>query len=84
MEPVRAGRWNPPPELAGRAPRPSRGDAATHRAAQSLILVGLRGVGKTVVLVRIRTMAEALGYRTAFVEAHEGKMFRATSRNYLG
>jgi hypothetical protein len=46
---------------------------ALRRATQSLILVGLRGVGKTVLLVRIRAMADALNFRTAFVEAHEGK-----------
>ncbi len=86
MDPVRnpfaPGAGNPPPELAGRAILLDQADVALQRVAQrratqSLILVGLRGVGKTVLLVRIRTMAEQLGYRTAFVEAHEGKSLAA-------
>jgi len=43
------------------------------RPAKSLILVGLRGVGKTVVLVRIRDMAGEMGFRAVHLEAHEGK-----------
>lgn len=82
MDPVRnpfaPGAGNPPPELAGRAALLADADVALRRvalsrASQSLILVGLRGVGKTVLLVRIKDMAEAHGYRSAFVEAHEGK-----------
>lgn len=38
-----------------------------------MILVGLRGVGKTVLLVRFQSHAEKLGYHAAVVEAHEGK-----------
>ncbi|WP_374298094.1 AAA family ATPase [Sphingomonas sp.] len=76
--PFAPGAGNPPPELAGRAALLDEAEVALlrvsqRRASQSLILVGLRGVGKTVLLVRIRDMAEALGYRTALVEAHEGK-----------
>jgi len=36
-------------------------------------MVGLRGVGKTVLLVRVNAMADALGFLTIDVEAHEGK-----------
>ena len=43
------------------------------RPAQSQILVGLRGVGKTVLLVRIKEIAEEIGYRALLVEAHENK-----------
>ena len=43
------------------------------RPAQSLILVGLRGVGKTVLLNRLSDIAEDNHFRTAMVEAHEGK-----------
>jgi hypothetical protein len=76
--PFAPGAGNPPPELAGRAALIEQADVALQRvalrrSAQSLILVGLRGVGKTVLLVRIREMAEAHGFRTAFVEAHEGR-----------
>lgn len=46
---------------------------ALGRSPQSLILTGLRGVGKTVLLVRLRDMADGLGFKTTFIEAHEGK-----------
>jgi len=66
-----------PPELAGRnrlleeatidmdrvlASRPTKG----------MMLLGLRGVGKTVLLNRLHGMAEDKGFRTAKVEAPEG------------
>lgn len=38
-----------------------------------MLLTGLRGVGKTVLLNEIDRMAKAAGYRTLFIEAHEGK-----------
>ena len=68
MDPARnpfaPGAGNPPPELAGRASvltdaNVSLQRIAAGRYAQSSILVGLRGVGKTVLLVRINEMAEA-------------------------
>lgn len=76
--PFAPGAGNPPPELAGRANLLEEAEIALRRvllgrSAQSLILVGLRGVGKTVLLVRLKGIAEEHGYRTAFVEAHEGK-----------
>lgn len=82
MDPVRnpfaPGAGNPPPELAGRAAllddaRIALQRVLLRRSAQSPILVGQRGVGKTVLLVRIRMIAEELGYRAAMIEAHEGK-----------
>ncbi len=82
MDPVRnpfaPGAGNPPPELAGRSLVIDQGLIAMRRialgkSAQSLILVGLRGVGKTVLLVRLKALAEQLGYRASLVEAHEGK-----------
>jgi hypothetical protein len=82
MDPVKnpfaPGAGSPPPELAGRGPvldaaRIAVARIREGRPAKSLILVGLRGVGKTVLLVRIREMAEDAGYRAAIVEAHEGK-----------
>ena len=39
--------------------------------------MGLRGVGKTVLLVRTKTIAEGHAYRTLSVEAHEGKSLAA-------
>ena len=38
-----------------------------------LILVGLRGVGKTVLLFRIREEAQAAGYKALMVEAPEDR-----------
>ncbi len=43
------------------------------RPEKSLLLTGLRGVGKTVLLNEIERMAIAEGYRTISVEAHEDK-----------
>ncbi|KWD73794.1 AAA family ATPase [Burkholderia ubonensis] len=40
-------------------------------------MVGLRGVGKTVLLNRIFNMAEADGYRAVYLEAHENKSLPA-------
>jgi hypothetical protein len=82
MDPVRnpfaPGAGNPPPELAGRADVLADISIALQRVAisrpsQSSILVGLRGVGKTVLLVRTKAIAESQSYRTLLVEAHEGK-----------
>lgn len=36
-------------------------------------MVGLRGVGKTVLLNRMKAIASEEGFETAFIEAHEGK-----------
>lgn len=83
MDPIRnpfaPGAGNPPPELAGRSQFISQADVALRRIAQgrhaqSLILVGLRGVGKTVLLVKMQDMAEQLGYKAVLIEAHEGKV----------
>jgi hypothetical protein len=76
--PFAPGAGTPPPELAGRIgvledARVAVARIAAGRPAKSQILVGLRGVGKTVVLVRIREMAEEIGYRGFHIEAHEGK-----------
>lgn len=76
--PYAPGAGNPPPELAGRASVLDDASVALQRiaigrAAQGSILVGLRGVGKTVLLVRIKEMAEELNYKTHIVEAHEAK-----------
>ncbi|HYF88439.1 ATP-binding protein [Azospirillum sp.] len=78
--PYAPGAGNPPPELAGRSSvlddaRVALQRIAIGRAAQSSILVGLRGVGKTVLLVRIKEIAEEQSYKTHIVEAHEAKPF---------
>lgn len=76
--PFSPGAGSPPPELAGRQ---QLLDQATltlarikaGRSAKSFFLIGLRGVGKTVLLNRIEAKAEAAGYLTVLVEAHERK-----------
>lgn len=82
MDPVRnpfaPGAGSPPPELAGRHEIIEQAQTVLRRTAlrkptQSPILVGLRGVGKTVLLVKIQQMAEDEGFRTVYAEAHEGK-----------
>jgi AAA+ ATPase superfamily predicted ATPase len=76
--PFAPGAGNPPPELAGRASlieeaRVLLGRIKTGRAAQGMILTGLRGVGKTVLLSEIRRIADAESYSVISLEAHEGK-----------
>jgi hypothetical protein len=82
MDPVRnpyaPGAGTPPPELAGRSELIAEAEIALRRTSlgrpvQSPILVGLRGVGKTVLLVRIQEIAERERFSTISVEAHEGK-----------
>lgn len=78
QNPFAPGAGTQPPELAGRDDI-LRGMGITlerlrhgmpHR---SVILVGLRGVGKTVLLNRIREIAVELDFRTVLIEAHEEK-----------
>ena len=80
--PYAPGAGTPPPELAGRDHLIERAAIALDRiragrAARSLILHGLRGVGKTVLLNRIETDAEARGFASVQVEAPEGKSLPA-------
>ncbi len=76
--PYAPGAGNPPPELAGRQEvldlaRTAILRTAQGRPTQSIILVGLRGVGKTVLLNKIEQMSEQEGYHSIHIEAHEGK-----------
>jgi hypothetical protein len=76
--PFSPGAGSPPPELAGRESvleqaRVLLGRVRIKRPEKSLLLTGLRGVGKTVLLNEIDRMALNAGYRTILVEAHEGK-----------
>lgn len=76
--PFSPGAGSPPPELAGRESvleqaRVLLGRVLVKRSEKSLLLTGLRGVGKTVLLNEIDRMAQGVGYRTILVEAHEGK-----------
>lgn len=76
--PFSPGAGSPPPELAGREHILEQanvllGRIRARRPEKSLLLTGLRGVGKTVLLNEIERMAQAEDYRTILVEAHEGK-----------
>jgi len=82
MDPVRnpfaPGAGTPPPELAGRGALLERASISLRRIAigkptKSMIIVGLRGVGKTVLLSEIEEVAQAEDYFTLNVEAHENK-----------
>jgi hypothetical protein len=78
QNPFSPGAGSPPPELAGRAPvleqaRLTLGRIKAGRPERSFLLAGLRGVGKTVLLNKIREMADSDGYRAVLIEAQEGK-----------
>ncbi len=80
MDPIKnpfsPGAGAPPPELVGRGPaleqaRILLGRIKQRRSEKSMLLTGLRGVGKTVLLNEIERLAKSEGYRTIFIEAHE-------------
>lgn len=59
------------------------GRVRQRRPEKSMLLTGLRGVGKTVLLNEIKRMADNDGYRTIFIEAHEGKALGPLIAPYL-
>lgn len=76
--PFAPGAGSRPPELAGREDILESVAVAidrirAHRHAQSAVLLGLRGVGKTVLLNEIRRAAEGRGIATVPIEAPEGQ-----------
>lgn len=82
MDPIKnpfsPGAGAPPPELVGRDPvleqaRILLGRVKARHAEKSMLLTGLRGVGKTVLLNEIKRMARSEGYRTVSIEAYEDK-----------
>jgi AAA ATPase domain len=82
VDPVRnpfaPGAGSPPPALAGRDDLRETARIAIERLrlgrpTKSLLMVGLRGVGKTVLLDSIRTAAEYSGVHTVRIEAPEGR-----------
>lgn len=86
MDPIRnpfaPGAGTPPPELAGRDDLRNTLHISLERArlgrpAKSALLIGLRGVGKTVLLDRIREDAEAAGLHTVRIETPEGRSLPA-------
>ncbi len=80
--PYAPGAGSPPPELAGRDELIETARIALERTrlrfpAKSLMLVGLRGVGKTVLLDHIREQAERSGIQTIRIEAPEQRSLPA-------
>lgn len=80
--PFAPGAGTPPPELAGRdelreTVRIALARTKRGRPTKSIIMVGLRGVGKTVLLDRMRDDAEASGIHTIRVEAPEARSLPA-------
>jgi len=86
VDPVRnpfaPGAGTPPPELAGRDELRETVRVAVERVrlglpTKSILMVGLRGVGKTVLLDRMRDDAEGAGIQTVRVEAPESRSLPA-------
>lgn len=82
LNPYTPGAGSPPPELAGRDALLEHARIALKRvqagrAAKSQLLVGLRGVGKTVLLDRIRRTAEAEQFEVMWIEAPEERSLPA-------
>ncbi len=76
--PFSPGAGASPPELAGREKVIEAATIALHRIRRgkpekSQMLLGLRGVGKTVLLNKISDLAENLGYQVVMLEAPEGQ-----------
>ena len=75
--PYAPGAGTPPPELAGRDQLLEHAAIGLDRiraglSAKCLVMVGLRGVGKTVLLNRVAIDADGRGFSTVVVEAPEG------------
>jgi hypothetical protein len=86
MDPIKnpyaPGAGTPPPELAGRddlreTVRIVLERVRAGRPTKSVLMVGLRGVGKTVLLDRLREDAETVGIQTLRVEAPESRSLPA-------
>src|SRR6202789_548473 len=86
MDPIRnpysPGAGSPPPALAGRDHLREQVRVAIARirrgnSAKNILMVGLRGGGKTVLLDRMRADAEAVGVHTIRIEAPENRSLPA-------
>lgn len=80
--PFAPGAGTPPPELAGRDDLRERARITLERLrrgrpTKSMLMVGLRGVGKTVLLERMKADADAAGFYTIRVEAPEKRSLPA-------
>ncbi len=76
--PFSPGAGTQPPELAGRETIIEHAEIAlarikARRPEKSMLMIGLRGVGKTVLLNRVQELAERQGYEALMIEAREDK-----------
>lgn len=74
QNPFSPGAGTPPPELAGRGElleeaRVMIGRALNGRSTQGMLMTGLRGVGKTVILNELVRIAEEQGALPLYIEA---------------
>ena len=88
QNPFSPGAGSPPPELSGRQDILDKAKIALERlrrgkSEKSFFLVGLRGVGKTVLLNEIRKIADKSDYYSIFIEAHENKNLVSLLTPYL-
>ncbi len=78
LNPYAPGAGTQPPELVGRNEIRERARISLERqrigrSSQNIVMIGLRGVGKTVLLDRIRLDAEASGMYALAIEAPESR-----------
>ena len=81
-DPYAPGAGTPPPDLVGRDELIEDAEIALDRlrnglAAKSLLMVGLRGVGKTVLLNRLLLDADSRGFECVLIEAPEDRSLPA-------
>jgi len=83
LNPFAPGHGAPPPALVGREEilreaEMTLGQVRDGRTSKNLLLVGLRGVGKTVLLNRVQQLAqEQFGFLAILIEAQEDKRLPA-------
>lgn len=82
LNPYSPGAGNPPPEFAGRSQIIEQADITLDRIkagrpVRGLVLYGLRGVGKTVLLNKISLEAEAKGLHVIRIESPEERSLPA-------
>lgn len=82
VNPFAPGAGSRPPALTGRDDLLRKADIALNRIkagrhARGMMMLGLRGVGKTVLLIRIAEIADETGFLTTLIEAPEEKSLAA-------
>lgn len=80
INPFSPGAGSPPPELAGRGEILEHARILFERtklglSEKSILLTGLRGVGKTVLLNEMERIAKDLQLSTILIESHEELSF---------